>query len=64
MHQIRRGLEEKLPVECYALPEYDWFQMEEIRKGLKSGVDISKYAKPGITFDVMRQIRGKALKTE
>ena len=35
MRQIRLGLLEKLPVEFYADPCYDWFQMEEIRLGLK-----------------------------
>ena len=57
MLQIRTGMEEHLPVEVYASPKYDWFQMDEIRKGLKSGVDIEKYASPDIPFDVMRQGR-------
>lgn len=57
MRQIRLGLLEMLPVENYALADYDWFQMEEIRKGLQDGVDISVYANPAISFDRMRQVR-------
>ncbi len=56
-HQIRLGLEEGLPVEIYAKPEYDWFQMEEIRKGLKAGIDVSVYASADIPYEKMHQIR-------
>lgn len=57
MREIRLGLQDKLPVEKYANPSFDWFQMEQIRMGLKDGIDISKYAKPEISYDRMQQIR-------
>ncbi len=57
LHQIQLGLSEGLPVEIYANPALDWFQMEEIRKGLKAKLDVSCYAKPEIPYEKMRQIR-------
>lgn len=34
INEIEEGLRAGLPVELYARPEYDWFQMEEIRGSL------------------------------
>ena len=57
MFEILEGLKEKVDVDLYANPEYNFQQMRQLRLGLVSNVDISKYANNKLTEEEMKEIR-------
>lgn len=57
INEIRRGLEQLLPVEIFAKTCYNWMQMRELRLGLLEGLDISYYENPLFMAEQMKEIR-------
>lgn len=55
--EILLGMEQHLPVQCYARVCYNWKQMRELRKGLQDHLDISMYNNEFYSAEQMRQIR-------
>ena len=47
MREIRKGLESKMDISCYADPSYKYTTMRAVRKGMEEGILLAPFAKQG-----------------
>ncbi|MDD6208616.1 MAG: FapA family protein [Clostridiales bacterium] len=55
--EVRKGLEEGIPVEGYLKPEWDWEKMAEYRKALEENINLDPYLQPDMDYRQLEQIR-------
>lgn len=57
MELIKKGLINKLDINWYSSPEFNYEQMLEIYLGLQNKLDVSSYANTKIDFITMKKMR-------